>query len=87
MGVLHKRYYRLVATAFSAFFIFSWIFVQTEIGFFLLFGVGIGLLCGVFMMLIRCPNCGKSIIMPDGSIFNRLTPEKKCSRCGYDLTK
>lgn len=50
-------------------------------------GGAIWLLCGFLSLRLKCPRCGKSIIMPDGSIFNRIFPEEICSRCGLDLTK
>ncbi|WP_144096499.1 hypothetical protein [Croceicoccus sediminis] len=41
-------------------------------------------LFGIRSLLIRCPNCGKSIFRR--GIWSVFWPEKTCSRCGTDLT-
>lgn len=36
-------------------------------------------------MLIRCPECGKSLFM-SSFFISKVWPEDRCSRCGKDLT-
>lgn len=55
--------------------------------------VGIVALMGAFMLwILRCPACGKLILSRVVSLGSRTIevpfglPERKCSRCGRDLT-
>lgn len=49
------------------------------------FVAGFVLVFGVIALLIRCPNCGKSVFIRSGGIVLPW-PETSCSRCGAKLT-
>jgi len=43
---------------------------------------------------VRCPNCGKSLFLPDGAEMSRnwalqwrFFPERNCTRCGYNTRR
>ena len=39
---------------------------------------------GLWALLIRCPQCGKSVFMR--GIWSMPWPARRCSKCGNDLT-
>lgn len=45
-------------------------------------------LVGALALLIRCPSCGKPVLIRErfGIRFVAAWPERRCSRCGFDLS-
>ena len=87
VGKIHKRYYRLVLIALGSFFPFMILWDIFDNDFVMAIYALLIFTCGFLTLRVRCPKCGKPVIMPDKSLFNRIIPENKCSRCGYDLTQ
>ena len=44
--------------------------------------------CGALSYIIRCPKCGKRVVVREGRIFRYALPwpETVCSRCGAQLS-
>lgn len=77
MPKVRVKYYSLLTAAIASPFIFFILFDVFKIEIMAYVGFAIYVLCGVLILLIKCPRCGKSVMFPEGNyLHSHPIPEK-----------
>jgi hypothetical protein len=90
MSKLRKKYLVLLAAWAVLQILALWVAVKYQ-GVYIALMFALPVIFGTWMVLLRCPNCGKAALHNPKNLFGTeiylwtVTIPEKCTRCGYPL--